>query len=111
MSDPISTLQAAPVSAQRALTPPAGGKTHTEALTAAKEFESVFLTEMLGSMFEGISTDGPFGGGQGEGMMRSMLVEQYAHSISDRGGIGIADHVFRQLVDIQEKANAGASSP
>ena len=57
---------------------------------AAKEFESVFISQFLGSMFSGISTDGPFGGGQGEEMFRSLMVDQYGKGIEQRGGFGLA---------------------
>ena len=33
---------------------------------AAKEYESVFISQFLGSMYSGIKTDGVTGGGQGE---------------------------------------------
>ena len=68
---------------------------------AAEEFESVFLSEMLAPMFEGISTDGLGGGGMGEEIFRPMLVERYAESISRSGGIGIADSVVREFMRMQ----------
>ena len=58
---------------------------------AAEEFESVFLSEMLAPMFEGLDTEGLGGGGMGEQIFRPMLVERYAESISRSGGVGIAD--------------------
>ncbi len=73
---------------------------------AAQEFESVFLNTMLSQMFAGVKTDGPFGGGQGEEMFRSLLIEQYGANIAAAGGIGIADDVARELLSLQE-ANAG----
>jgi flagellar protein FlgJ len=69
---------------------------------AAKEFESVFISQFLGSMFSGISTDGPTGGGEGEEMFRSLMIDQYGKSIEQRGGFGIADAVQRQLLKHQE---------
>ena len=48
---------------------------------AAKEFESVFISQFLGSMFSGIPTDGPFGGGQGEEMFRSLMIDEYGKAI------------------------------
>ena len=33
----------------------------------AEAFEASFLSQMLKPMFEGLSTDGPFGGGEAEG--------------------------------------------
>lgn len=68
---------------------------------AAKEFEAVFLTEMLSPMFEGISTDGPFGGGQGEEVFRSQMIEQYANNISAQGGIGLASSIQRAILAMQ----------
>jgi Rod binding domain-containing protein len=69
---------------------------------ASKEFESVFISEFLGSMFQGISTDGPTGGGEGEEMFRSLLIDQYSQSLEKRGGFGLADAVTRQLLKQQE---------
>ncbi|MBL8546712.1 MAG: rod-binding protein [Hyphomonadaceae bacterium] len=68
---------------------------------AAEEFESVFLSEMLAPMFEGLDTDGLGGGGMGEEIFRPMLVERYADSISRSGGIGIADSVVREFMRMQ----------
>lgn len=68
---------------------------------AAEEFESVFLTEMLSPMFEGLETDGLGGGGMGEEIFRPMLIERYAEAISNAGGVGIADSIVRELVRLQ----------
>ncbi len=73
-----------------------------EARKTANEFESMFLSQMLEHMSSGIKTDGPFGGGQGEEMFRSLLNQEFAGMISKRGGIGIADHVYRQILALQE---------
>lgn len=73
-----------------------------EARRTAEEFEAVFVSQMLQHMTAGIKTDGPFGGGPGEGMFRSMLNGEYAKAISGRGGIGIADHIYRQIIALQE---------
>jgi len=69
---------------------------------AAQEFESVFLGQMMETMFQGIRTDGPFGGGHGESVYRSLLVQEYGKVIAKRGGIGLADAVTRQMIGIQE---------
>ena len=37
----------------------------SKAKDAAQKFESQFLAQMIGQMFQGIQTDGPFGGGFG----------------------------------------------
>ena len=69
---------------------------------AAKEFESVFISQMLGQMFSGLATDGPFGGGEGEAMFRSLMLDEYGKQITAQGGIGLADAVTRQLLKHQE---------
>ena len=69
---------------------------------AAQEFESVFLNTLLEGMFAGLKTDGPFGGGSSENTYRSMLVGEYAKEISRSGGVGIADQVYREIINLQE---------
>jgi Rod binding domain-containing protein len=69
---------------------------------AAQQFEGVFISEFLGNMFEGISTDGPFGGGQGEAMFRSLMLDEYGKQIASSGGFGLADSITRSLLAHQE---------
>lgn len=71
---------------------------------AAKQYEGIFVSEFLGQMFEGISTDGPFGGGQGEQMFRSLMLDQYGKQITSHGGFGLSDAITKQLLKAQEAA-------
>ncbi|MEM9809765.1 MAG: rod-binding protein [Pseudomonadota bacterium] len=73
-----------------------------EARKAAEGFEAVFLNQFIGSMFEGISTDGLFGGGQAEKMWQGFLTEQIAEAFAKRGGIGVADIVMAQITQTSE---------
>lgn len=68
----------------------------------ANEFEAQFISQMLENMFSGIETDGPLGGGQAEETYRSMLIDEYGKIISRAGGIGVADHVKREMLRLQE---------
>lgn len=77
-------------------------KTEEQARKAGEEFESMFLGQMLSHMFAGIETNETFGGGHGETMMRSMLVDEYAKEMTRAGGIGIADAVTREILKVQE---------
>lgn len=70
--------------------------------SAAKEFESTFVSQMVGMMFEGIEVDENFGGGHGEEMFRSMLTNEYGKQMTARGGFGLADSVYRELLRAQE---------
>jgi Rod binding domain-containing protein len=75
------------------------GKVHA----AAQEFEHVFLSNMLGTMFSGVGGEGPMGdNGPGSTIWRSFLVDQYAGEIAKSGGVGIADQVSRELLSLQE---------
>ena len=74
----------------------------TKAAAAAKEYESVFISQFLGSMFSGIKTDGITGGGQGEEMFRSMMTEQYAKGLTARGGFGLASKMQAELLKHQQ---------
>lgn len=69
---------------------------------AAQDFEAFFLGQMLESLFAGVPTDGMFGGGPAEGIYRSLMLQQYGRMISEAGGIGIADSVFREILTLQE---------
>ena len=71
---------------------------------AAKEYESIFISQFLGSMFSGIKTDGVTGGGQGEEMFRSLMVNEYGKAIQQRGGFGLAAQMKAQLLKHQEAA-------
>lgn len=82
--------------------PGAGARTKDEARTAAVEFEAVFISQMLQQMWAGVKTDGPFGGGNAEGVYRSLTLEQYGKTIAKAGGIGIADQVYREILKMQE---------
>jgi len=102
------TAQTAQLQAGRIQTPVAT-KDAVRAQKAAQEFEGVFVSQMLGQMFSGLSTDGPFGGGQGEAMFRSLMLDEYGKQMASQGGIGLASHITSELLKQQEAAKAGAA--
>lgn len=79
----------------------ANSKLADKAKGAAQDFEAVFLNTMFQQMFSSIGK-GPFGGGAGAEVWRSMLTDEYAKSLAKNGGIGIAAHVQRALMQQQE---------
>lgn len=72
---------------------------------AAREFESVFIAEMMKPMFEGISTEGMFGGGKGEEIFRGMLLQEYGKILAQTGGIGISGQVREEMIRMQAQKN------
>lgn len=102
-------IKAAAIATQAQLQPvknPAEGvKTREAARAAADDFEAVFISQMLETMFQGLPTDGPFGGGHAEGVFRSLMVKEYGQQIAKSGGVGLADNVYREILKLQEIPN------
>lgn len=74
----------------------------------AEAFEASFLSQMMKPMFEGLSTDGMFGGGEAEGTWRGFLVDAMAKQTVKAGGIGLADEVVAQMLKMQEAQEPAA---
>ena len=98
---PALGARSAALIAKTAATSPAGDDA---ARKAAEDFEAVFLTTFLEGMFAGLKTDPPFGGGNSEKVYRSMMLGEYAKDLAAGGGLGIADHVYRELLAVQENS-------
>jgi len=75
-----------------------------KASAAANEYESVFISQFLGSMFSGIKSDGVTGGGEGEEMFRSLMINEYGKSIQQQGGFGLATKMQAELLKHQQAA-------
>ena len=72
----------------------------------AEEFEGIFLNTLTKQMFSGVKTDdSAMGGGFGEETWRSMQAEQLATTMSQNGGLGIAEQLLPDLLALQEAAN------
>jgi flagellar protein FlgJ len=57
-------------------------------------------------MFSSIDTsDESFGGGFAEETWRGMQAEQFANSLAEKGGIGLADNLMGDLLRMQEANN------
>lgn len=70
----------------------------------ARDFEAVFLAEMLRPMFAEVTAAAPFGGGLGEDIWRSMQISEFGKALAARGGIGLADAVGREMLRLQAEA-------
>ncbi len=79
---------------------------HQKAEAAAENFEAFFITRMMESMFEGVSTDGLFGGGHAEKIYRSLLLDEYGKEMAKTGNIGVKDYVMQAILQMQEENSA-----
>lgn len=84
-------------------TPQLGAAAPGQEARVAQEFEAMVLNELFGLMFQGLSTDGPFGGGTGEAMFRPMLIQEYAKGVASNGGVGLGDAVLAEITRLQMK--------
>ena len=71
----------------------------------SQEFEAVFIAEMMKPMFEGLDTNGMFGGGKAEEIFRGMLLTEYGKEIAKTGAIGMTSDIKAELLRMQEEAN------
>ncbi|WP_338662522.1 rod-binding protein [Pararoseomonas sp. SCSIO 73927] len=78
---------------------------HAALARVARRFEAQVLGALLKPVF-GEASKGLLSGGAAEEQWRPMLVERYAQSWSDKGGVGIADAVYRELLRVQSAAQA-----
>src|ERR1700744_4175578 len=76
-------------------------KVKAKAKEASQQFEAVFLNNMFQQMFTGIDGDGPFGGSGSLNIRGALRQDQYAKSFAKAGGIGIAPHIYQELLKHQ----------
>ena len=73
----------------------------------AEDFEAFFISRMMESMYEGVSTDGMFGGGNAERMYRSLLLNEYGKQMAKTGTVGVKDDIMRSIIEMQEMQSQG----
>ena len=73
----------------------------------AKDFEAFFISRMMESMYEGVSTDGMFGGGNAERIYRSLLLNEYGKQMAKTGTVGVKDDIMRSIIEMQEMQSQG----
>ncbi|MGE5594373.1 MAG: rod-binding protein [Betaproteobacteria bacterium] len=72
-------------------------RTDRELMKACEELESVFLEQLLKEMRKTVPKDDLFGGGRGEDVFQSMFDQEIAKAMAGRGGIGLAEILYKQL--------------
>ena len=76
----------------------------------ANEFEASFLAALLRPVFEGLAKDNEFGGGFAEETWSGLLTDEYAKGIQSSANLGIADHVYEQLIQLQDNTTGEPST-
>ena len=70
-------------------------------MEVARQLEASFLAEMLKSAGVGEARQ-TFGGGAREDHFSSFLVREYADATVQAGGLGLAESIYRSLVQMKE---------
>ena len=69
----------------------------TRLLEACRDFEAIFLGELLKSMRKTVPQGGLLGNSFGQDVFQSMLDDEYAKSMASSRSTGLAEILFQQL--------------
>lgn len=64
---------------------------------ACRDFEAIFIKQMLDSMKKTVPENSLMKSGMAEDIFEDMLYQEYASIISKSGDLGIAEMVYKQL--------------
>jgi Rod binding domain-containing protein len=109
---PIGAIGSATASATQAV----GGPVKPEApdpnlLKAAKDFESIFVRQMLKSLEKTTAAGGNAKPTAGQSTYGSMIVDTLSESISKGGGLGLADVVARSMMAAHTASKPALAAP
>ena len=90
------------ISAQSQLLGAAKNMTPEKAESVSKDFESLFISQMLEQMFGESSGSDAFGTIDTDDIYNGLIVQEYGKIITSSGGIGIASSVKSELLKQQE---------
>ncbi|HEX2670287.1 MAG TPA: rod-binding protein [Polyangiaceae bacterium] len=107
---PIGAIESATASATRATdATPKAGAPDPKLLQAAKDFEAIFVRQMLKSVEKTTAAGGSTKPTAGQSTYGSMIVDSLSESITKGGGLGLADVVARSMMAAHALSKPGAS--
>lgn len=74
--------------------------------SASKDFESMFISQMVENMFTDSIGDSAFGSQESSDIYKGMMTQEYGKIITQAGGIGIASYIKKELIKQQEAKEA-----
>jgi Rod binding domain-containing protein len=104
--NPLSPLSSATGAQATAATPP---EPRPEVLKAAREFETIFLRSLLGSLEKTTSSGSTGSAKTGQSTYGSMVVGALADSMSGAGGIGLAEVIARAMTQAESAGKTGGN--
>ena len=92
----ISNAYSYPISNSQAKKPAI--EKNGELYKACKDFEAIFIKQMLDAMRKTVNkSDDVQGGGMGKDIFEGMLYDEYARKMADTAQFGLADMIYRQV--------------
>ena len=71
------------------------------AAKSARDFEAMFITQMLNTMNDGSSEESEFTGGSSEDTWRSFFNQAAAEEMADKGGFDLAPRLMADIIALQ----------
>lgn len=71
---------------------------------SSQDFEAVFMTQVLSTMFEEVNFNPMGEENSATRQYKAVLVEEMGGKLSQHSGIGLADHVYKSLLEAQVRA-------
>jgi len=75
---------------------------------ACADFEALLVARMLKLMRQSIPQNGLLQNSPGKEVYQSLMDQELAKSMSQRGGVGLGEVLYRQVLQREEKARAAA---
>ena len=92
-----STVLTPAQAAAAALTPAQREAIKAKIAVTAKTFESTFIAQMMGNMFQGVD----MGGGETGNQFKSIMMDAIAKKITANGGIGLSSSIKAEMLKLQ----------
>ncbi|HAK44373.1 MAG TPA: hypothetical protein DCO79_00395 [Spirochaeta sp.] len=68
---------------------------------ACRDFEALFIKQMLDTMRKTVNKSGMLDGGMAEDVFEDMLYDEYSKSMADGGSFGIAKLMYSEMAGIR----------
>ncbi len=92
--DPVGGLSGMPA--------PADQTSSAKLARSARDFEAMAIGEFLQPMFSTVDDQSDlFGGGEAEGVLKPMLVTEFAKMMEDKGGLGLSTPIEEKMQELQ----------
>ncbi|MBN1699482.1 MAG: rod-binding protein [Spirochaetales bacterium] len=80
-----------------------GNKKNGKLYKACREFEAIYIKQMLDVMRKTVNKTGLLDGGFAQDVFEDMLYDEYAKKMAENAGFGLSDALYKQLSSYVEE--------